>query len=94
MAADVEARDGSEIAPNPLRDARTQLAEAIELLGLNGGMYDVLATPRREVTVSIPLRRDDGTIEVFDALSAGTEGDVTLLDENDNVVKSRHRATA
>ncbi len=65
MAADVEARDGSEIAPNPLRDARTQLAEAIELLGLNGGMYDVLATPRREVTVSIPLRRDDGTIEVL-----------------------------
>ncbi|TXJ04252.1 MAG: glutamate dehydrogenase, partial [Aeromicrobium sp.] len=50
---------------NPLRDARKQLAEAIDILGLNGGMYDVLVTPRREVTVSIPLRRDDDSIEVL-----------------------------
>ena len=28
-------------------------------------MYELLATPRRELTVSIPLRRDDGTIEII-----------------------------
>ena len=65
MAGALETPAGTETAPNPLRDARAQLAEAIQILGLNGGMYEVLATPRREVTVSIPLRRDDGTIEVL-----------------------------
>jgi len=28
-------------------------------------------------------------IEVFNAMSVGTEGDLTLLDENDNIVRSR-----
>ena len=62
MAGALETPAGTETAPNPLRDARAQLAEAIQILGLNGGMYEVLATPRREVTVSIPLRRADGPI--------------------------------
>ena len=65
MAGALETPAGTETAPNPLRDARAQLAEAIQILGLNGGMYEVLATPRREVTVSIPLRRDDGASEVL-----------------------------
>lgn len=51
--------------PTPLLDARVQLAEAVELLGYDQGMFDMLAAPRREVTVSIPLRRDDGTVEVL-----------------------------
>ncbi|MDT5177568.1 MAG: glutamate dehydrogenase [Mycobacterium sp.] len=50
---------------SPLTDARTQLADAVAALGYGRGMYDLLATPRRELTVSIPLRRDDGTIEVL-----------------------------
>ncbi|GAB7004965.1 Glu/Leu/Phe/Val dehydrogenase [Nocardioides sp. AN3] len=49
---------------NPLADARSQLADAIKILGYDQGMYDLLAAPRREVTVSIPLRRDDGTTQV------------------------------
>src|SRR5581483_9868441 len=49
--------------PNPLDDARSQLAEAINLLGYDQSMYELLAVPRREVTVSIPLRRDDGSHE-------------------------------
>ncbi|GAA3520703.1 Glu/Leu/Phe/Val family dehydrogenase [Nocardioides daeguensis] len=49
----------------PLADARTQLREAITLLGYDEGLHQMLATPRREVTVSIPLRRDNGTTELF-----------------------------
>lgn len=50
---------------NPLDDARTQLANAVEHLGLEPGMHAMLAVPRREVTVSIPLRMDDGTVQLF-----------------------------
>jgi glutamate dehydrogenase (NAD(P)+) len=55
----------AESTPSPLTDARAQLADAVTALGYGKGMYDLLATPRRELTVSIPLRRDDGTIEVL-----------------------------
>lgn len=55
----------SSVASNPLDDARAQLAAAAQILGLEAGMHDMLATPRREVTVSIPLRRDNGTVELF-----------------------------
>jgi glutamate dehydrogenase (NAD(P)+) len=49
----------------PLDDARAQLREAIDILGYDDSVYSMLAAARREVTVSIPLRRDDGTIEVL-----------------------------
>jgi glutamate dehydrogenase (NAD(P)+) len=49
----------------PLGDARRQLAEAVAHLGYDDGLHHMLAAPRREMTVSIPLRRDDGTVEVF-----------------------------
>ncbi|WP_218974835.1 Glu/Leu/Phe/Val dehydrogenase [Streptomyces sp. NP160] len=48
-----------------LADARAQLAAAVELLGYDRGTYELLSVPRREVTVSIPLRRDDGSVEVL-----------------------------
>jgi glutamate dehydrogenase (NAD(P)+) len=51
--------------PTPLDEARAQLAEAVTLLGFDQGMFDMLAAPRREVSVSIPLRRDDGTVELI-----------------------------
>ena len=53
------------IAASPLDDARAQLREATTILGYNDGLYEMLATPRREVTVSIPLHRDSGEIELF-----------------------------
>ncbi|PFG42876.1 glutamate dehydrogenase (NAD(P)+) [Isoptericola jiangsuensis] len=49
----------------PLDDARSQLADAARVLGLSEGMERMLATPRREVTVSIPLRRDDGSQDLL-----------------------------
>ena len=52
------------IAGEPRSTTRARsCAEATTILGYDDGMYDMLATPRREVTVSIPLRRDDGEIE-------------------------------
>lgn len=50
---------------NPLDDAREQLREAVHVLGFEESIYSMLSVPRREVTVSVPLRRDNGTIEVL-----------------------------
>ncbi|MEE6165496.1 MULTISPECIES: Glu/Leu/Phe/Val family dehydrogenase [unclassified Mycolicibacterium] len=50
---------------HPLDDAQRQLRDATQHLGFDDGMVTMLSRPRREVTVSIPLRRDDGTIEVL-----------------------------
>ncbi|MEO8261979.1 MAG: Glu/Leu/Phe/Val dehydrogenase [Pseudolysinimonas sp.] len=56
----------SEVTPaGPLVDARAQLARAAELLELDAGVHAMLAIPRRELTVSIPLRRDDGSVAVY-----------------------------
>lgn len=50
---------------SPLHSALQQLSEAVEFLGYGQGMHDVLAAPRRELAVSVPLARDDGRVEVF-----------------------------
>lgn len=49
---------------SPLTTARAQLASAIEILGYNEGLHTMLRTPRREMHVAVPLRRDDGRVEV------------------------------
>ena len=49
----------------PLDEARAQLSEAATILGYDADEVAMLAAPRREVTVSIPLRRDDGSTEVL-----------------------------
>lgn len=51
--------------PSPLGTARAQLAKAVDVLGYDSGLHAMLATPRREITVSVPLRRDDGSTELF-----------------------------
>lgn len=51
--------------PNPLVDAHAQLRSAVSELGYDDSVYDLLATPRREVAVSVPLRRDDGTVQAL-----------------------------
>ena len=57
--------DTTAVTRSPLDDARSQLADAIKVLGYDQGVYDLLAAPRRELTVSIPLRRDDGRVEII-----------------------------
>jgi glutamate dehydrogenase (NAD(P)+) len=48
-----------------LDSAQHQLAEAVRHLGLDDGMHAMLATPRRSMEVAVPLRRDDGRLEVL-----------------------------
>jgi glutamate dehydrogenase (NAD(P)+) len=48
-----------------LESALLQLASAVDVLGLDDGLHQLLATPRRSLQVAVPLRRDDGTLEVL-----------------------------
>ena len=48
-----------------LDSALHQLSVAVEQLGLDDGMHAMLATPRRSMQVAVPLRRDDGRLEVL-----------------------------
>lgn len=52
-------------ATTALADARDALRGAVADLGYDESVYDTLAVARRELTVSIPLRRDDGTAEIL-----------------------------
>jgi glutamate dehydrogenase (NAD(P)+) len=61
----VSVLEAPSAARTVLDDAHEQLAQAVEVLGLAPSVHAMLAQPRREVSVSIPLRRDDGTVEVL-----------------------------
>ena len=50
----------------PMQDALTQLADAAEILGLDDGLRATLARPRRSLSVSVPLRREDGSVTVLE----------------------------
>jgi len=45
--------------------ALIQLENAVRELGLDDGLHQLLRTPRRALTVSVPLRYDDGHVEVL-----------------------------
>jgi glutamate dehydrogenase (NAD(P)+) len=49
----------------PLATAHEQLATAVEHLGYDDGLHRMLATPRREIHVAVPLRRDTGETVLF-----------------------------
>jgi glutamate dehydrogenase (NAD(P)+) len=48
-----------------LATAHAQLAAAVEHLGYDDGLHRMLATPRREIHVAVPLRRDSGETVLF-----------------------------
>ncbi|MGH9363865.1 MAG: Glu/Leu/Phe/Val family dehydrogenase [Thermoanaerobaculia bacterium] len=50
---------------NPYDFALLQFGRAAEHLGLDAGTREVLSTPKRQLTVSIPVKMDDGRIKVF-----------------------------
>jgi glutamate dehydrogenase/leucine dehydrogenase len=52
-------------AINPFETARKQIDIVADLLGLNGGVRDILKNPKRELTVNFPVRMDDGALKVF-----------------------------
>jgi glutamate dehydrogenase/leucine dehydrogenase len=55
----------SQAKPNPFDNALEQLRIAAEYLKLEDGIHQMLAHPKREVTVSLPTRMDDGKTKVF-----------------------------
>ena len=50
---------------NPYRIALAQFDRAAKRLQLDDGMAAILRTPKRELTVSVPVRMDDGKYRVF-----------------------------
>jgi len=48
-----------------LDTAREQLQRAVELLGLSENDWQTLSTPRRILEVAVPLRRDNGDVEMY-----------------------------
>jgi len=50
---------------SPWEAALSQLDEAADVLDLDPGVHDILRNPKRTLTVSVPIRRDDGIVHVF-----------------------------
>lgn len=50
---------------NPLRSAQSRIKEAVDALGLDQGVYELLKCPQRVIEISIPVVMDDGSLKVF-----------------------------
>ena len=53
------------MAENPYEMAIKQLKKAIDVLGYDETVLDILKVPQRILEVSIPVRMDDGKVKVF-----------------------------
>lgn len=51
---------------NPFRIAMRQFDYAAEKCGIESGLSEVLRRPRRALSLSLPVKMDDGTIRVFE----------------------------
>lgn len=51
---------------NPLESMMQRFDRAAEILKLEPGIYEYLKTPVKSVIVSIPIKMDDGTVQVFE----------------------------
>jgi len=61
----LETAKGSSAAINPFEVALKQLDEAANLIKLDKDFQQVLASPKRVLTVSLPIKMDNGGIRVF-----------------------------
>ena len=50
---------------NPFEVALTQLDEVSSMIGLDKGLHQFLAQPKRVLTISVPVKMDDGTIRTI-----------------------------
>lgn len=50
---------------DPWQNALKQLASAAKILKLDPGIHEMLASPKKVLTVSLPVKMDDGRIKVF-----------------------------
>ncbi|HTW56055.1 MAG TPA: Glu/Leu/Phe/Val dehydrogenase [Thermoplasmata archaeon] len=55
----------NESTINPFETAQKQIDIVADLIGLNGGVRQVLKHPKRELTVNFPVQMDDGSHRVF-----------------------------
>lgn len=53
---------------NLYKIVKKQLKEAVEILGLDMTIYEILKKPQQIVEVSFPIKMDDGSIKVFSGL--------------------------
>lgn len=53
------------ITPNPYKVALAQYDRAVRYLDYDDGIIEFMRYPRREFTVNFPVRRDDGSMEMF-----------------------------
>ena len=58
-------KSNKDVTLNPFEIALKQLDEGADLINLESGMRDVLANPKRVLTVSLPVKMDNGKIRVF-----------------------------
>ncbi len=61
----LETAKSSATSINPFEVALKQLDEAAKLIKLDKGLHQVLASPKRVLTVSLPVKMDNGEIRVF-----------------------------
>ena len=60
-----DSRAKSPSLESPLATALSQLRRAIDQLKLSENDWNTLSTPRRILEVAVPLRRDDGRVEMY-----------------------------
>ncbi|TAH36312.1 MAG: Glu/Leu/Phe/Val dehydrogenase [Planctomycetota bacterium] len=65
MAQAVATPPTSSTENNPYEQMLRRLRPAAEILQLDEGTYRILATPAKELTVAVPVRMDDGSLQVF-----------------------------
>ncbi len=65
MAQKYEVKQMEQPKPNPFENALEQLRLAAEYLKLDEGLHQILAYPKRQLTVSLPVKMDNGKIQVF-----------------------------
>ncbi len=53
------------VVHDPYEEAKKQLRQTIDLLGLSDEIYEILSVPERLIQVRLPIKMDDGTIKVF-----------------------------
>ncbi len=59
-------KEGEDVSTiNPFEIALERLDEAAKLINLDKGLHQILAHPKRVLTVSIPVRLDNNEIRVF-----------------------------
>ncbi len=56
---------GPQVETNPYEAMLSRFRVAAEKLNLDEGIYQILVTPDREITIAIPIQMDNGKLRVF-----------------------------